>query len=130
MSPSGSRPGQHVGLIGANGVGKSTLLKILAGLLRADEGDAAIGGRVAYMPQDVGVDGESRTVRQLLLALAPRGLRDAGERVARPRGAARGRRSRGRDGAGNRDRRLGRRSGATSSRAGGTRPAGGSSARR
>jgi ATPase subunit of ABC transporter with duplicated ATPase domains len=75
-------PRQHVGLIGANGVGKSTLLKILAGRLRADEGDVATGGRIAYMPQDVGVNGESRTVRQLLLALAPRGLRDAGERVA------------------------------------------------
>ncbi len=75
-------PGHHVGLIGANGVGKSTLLKILAGELAADEGDAATGGRVAYMAQDIGVSGESRTVRQLLLALAPRALREAGGRVA------------------------------------------------
>ena len=36
-------PGAHVGLIGANGVGKSTLLRIIAGELEADDGDA---GRV------------------------------------------------------------------------------------
>ena len=32
-------PGQHVGLVGANGVGKTTLFKILAGRLPADDGD-------------------------------------------------------------------------------------------
>ena len=60
-------PGRHAGLIGANGVGKSTLLRILAGELSADEGDAATGGLVGYMPQDVGLRDEDRTVRALPL---------------------------------------------------------------
>jgi ATPase subunit of ABC transporter with duplicated ATPase domains len=30
-------PGRHAGLVGANGVGKSTLMKILAGILEPDE---------------------------------------------------------------------------------------------
>jgi ATPase subunit of ABC transporter with duplicated ATPase domains len=80
-------PGRHAGLIGANGVGKSTLLRILAGELSADEGDAATGGLVGYMPQDVGlnrihaedVPGRDRTVRELLLSLAPVAVRTAGE---------------------------------------------------
>jgi ATPase subunit of ABC transporter with duplicated ATPase domains len=76
-------PGAHVGLIGANGVGKSTLLRITAGELEADDGDAATGGRVGYMAQDVGVGDDERSVRQLLLSLAPRAVRAAGERVLR-----------------------------------------------
>jgi ATPase subunit of ABC transporter with duplicated ATPase domains len=74
-------PGQHVGLVGFNGVGKSTLLRILAGALTPDEGEASVGGITAWMPQDVGVSGDLRTVRQLLLSLAPHALRQAGERV-------------------------------------------------
>src|SRR5690349_17462581 len=73
--------GEHVGLVGANGVGKTTLLKVLAGELVPDEGEAAVGGPAAYMSQDVGVAGESRTVRELLLSLAPAALRAAGQRV-------------------------------------------------
>ena len=72
-------PGQHVGLVGTNGVGKSTLLRILAGELSPDEGEYAVGGRVGYMAQDVGVADEERTVRELLLSLAPRAVRQAGE---------------------------------------------------
>jgi ATPase subunit of ABC transporter with duplicated ATPase domains len=76
-------PGAHVGVVGANGVGKSTLFRILAGVLEPDDGDAAVGGIAGYMAQDVGVAGETRTVRELLLALAPRAVRAAGERVLR-----------------------------------------------
>jgi len=74
-------PGAHAGLIGTNGVGKSTLLRIIAGELEPDDGDAATGGRVGYMPQDVGVGDDERSVRELLLSLAPFGIRAAGEQV-------------------------------------------------
>jgi ATPase subunit of ABC transporter with duplicated ATPase domains len=76
-------PGVHVGLVGANGVGKSTLLRVLAGELEPDDGEAIAGGRVSYMPQDVGVGDDERTVHELLLSLAPRAVRAAGERVLR-----------------------------------------------
>ena len=64
-------PGAHAGLVGANGVGKSTLLKVLTGVLTPDEGEVAVGGRLAYMAQDIGVDDQAGTVRELLLDLAP-----------------------------------------------------------
>src|SRR6187200_3504033 len=73
--------GEHIGFVGANGVGKSTLLKILAGRLEQIEGDADVGP-FAYMPQDVGVGAEAgRTVREMLLELAPPRLRGAGEKM-------------------------------------------------
>jgi len=45
--------GVRIGLIGRNGQGKSTLLKIMAGLTEADTGDITLrtGARVAYLPQ-------------------------------------------------------------------------------
>ncbi|MDQ5832789.1 MAG: ATP-binding cassette domain-containing protein, partial [Actinomycetota bacterium] len=69
-------PGRHAGLIGANGVGKSTLLRILAGELQAAEGTAAHGDRAAYMAQEVG-QGDG-TVRELLLSAAPERVRATG----------------------------------------------------
>ena len=45
--------GQKVGLVGANGVGKSTLLKIITGELEADGGSVHIAptARIGYLPQ-------------------------------------------------------------------------------
>src|SRR5882757_386624 len=74
-------PGDHVGVVGANGVGKSTMFRVIAGELPADEGDAAVGGRLAFMPQDVGIGDDERTVREMLTSLAPVALRNAGERM-------------------------------------------------
>ncbi|NKE68162.1 ATP-binding cassette domain-containing protein [Ramlibacter sp. RBP-2] len=50
--------GERVGLIGRNGAGKSSLLKILAGLERADDGILQVqqGLRIAYVPQEPTLD--------------------------------------------------------------------------
>src|SRR4051794_11644698 len=69
-------PGKHAGLVGANGVGKTTLLRILAGELTSDAGEVALGGRALYMPQDVGTGAGG--VRELLLSAAPERVRAAG----------------------------------------------------
>jgi ATPase subunit of ABC transporter with duplicated ATPase domains len=46
--------GERAGLVGRNGVGKSTLLRLLAGVDRADRGSVATGrgDRVGWLPQE------------------------------------------------------------------------------
>jgi ATP-binding cassette, subfamily F, member 3 len=50
---------ERVALVGANGAGKSSLLKIVAGALQPDEGAVRVQGdaarETAYLPQDAGV---------------------------------------------------------------------------
>jgi ATP-binding cassette, subfamily F, member 3 len=50
---------ERVALVGANGAGKSSLLKIVAGVLQPDEGSVRVQGEasreIAYLPQDAGV---------------------------------------------------------------------------
>ncbi len=62
-------PGEMVSLIGPNGAGKTLLLRVLLGLLRADEGRTAMqpGLRVGYMPQKLELDATLPiTVRRFL----------------------------------------------------------------
>ena len=57
--------GEKVGLVGRNGCGKTSLLRILAGHQQADAGEVARrrGLRIGYLPQEFELDG-NLTVRQ------------------------------------------------------------------
>jgi ATP-binding cassette subfamily F protein 3 len=48
-------PKDRIGLVGANGTGKSSLMRIVAGEVHADSGDLVFrrGARAGYLPQDV-----------------------------------------------------------------------------
>jgi ABC-type multidrug transport system ATPase subunit len=47
--------GEAVAVVGENGVGKTTLLKICAGLVRPDGGQVTTVGRIGYCPQEPGL---------------------------------------------------------------------------
>src|SRR3954451_15886203 len=69
--------GGHAALVGANGVGKTTLLRILAGEETQSRGAFRIDGRALYMPQLVGSIADATTVRDLLLSLSAPRVREA-----------------------------------------------------
>jgi len=46
------RPGEVVGLVGENGTGKTTALRIIVGLLRPDAGSVRFSGSFGYCPQE------------------------------------------------------------------------------
>lgn len=56
----------RIGFIGPNGVGKSTFLKILAGIVRPDSGTVTKNGRVGYLPQIAIESHKQMTVAELL----------------------------------------------------------------
>jgi ATP-binding cassette subfamily F protein 3 len=62
--------GERVGLVGGNGTGKSTLLKMLAGLESPDEGDISFvkGTTTGYLPQD-GLELSGRSVQEECLSV-------------------------------------------------------------
>ncbi len=58
--------GQKVALIGANGTGKTTLLRILAGELPSGHGSVRITGKFGYMSQFIGSIRDETSVRRLI----------------------------------------------------------------
>jgi ATPase subunit of ABC transporter with duplicated ATPase domains len=74
--------GARVALVGPNGVGKSTLLRIVTGEIAPHGGTVARSGGLGVMRQQVARDGGDRTVRDLLVELAPAAVRDAALELA------------------------------------------------
>jgi len=75
--------GEHAALVGANGIGKTTLLRIIAGLESPTAGVVRADGRVGLMRQFIGSDARPTTVREFLLAYSEPRVADAAARVAK-----------------------------------------------
>ncbi|WP_156760952.1 ABC transporter ATP-binding protein [Microbacterium karelineae] len=58
------RPGESIGVVGRNGQGKSTLLKLVAGVLLPDEGEVRVNGGVAPLIEITGGFVGDLTVRE------------------------------------------------------------------
>jgi heme exporter protein A len=70
-------PGEALHLAGANGIGKSSLIRILAGLMRAWHGSVAREGRVALVDERLALDGHVPLGRALAFWRAVDGADDA-----------------------------------------------------
>ncbi|GAA3387669.1 ATP-binding cassette domain-containing protein [Cryptosporangium minutisporangium] len=81
--------GEVVAMIGANGCGKSTMLRICAGLTRPSSGEVRIHGRVGYCPQAGGTSDYLTADEHFVLVGAGRGVpRTAARAEGRARAAA------------------------------------------
>ncbi|MDV0444908.1 Vitamin B12 import ATP-binding protein BtuD [Methanimicrococcus sp. At1] len=63
------KEGEVLGIVGPNGTGKSTFVKILAGVIEPDEGEVGIDVTISYKPQYIKADSDIR-VRELLMEVA------------------------------------------------------------
>jgi ATPase subunit of ABC transporter with duplicated ATPase domains len=84
-------PGAKIGVVGANGSGKSSLLRIMAGVDTAFQGEAwpARGTRVGYLPQEPRLEAQLNVRENVELAVAPvrallRRFDDINQRFAEP----------------------------------------------
>ncbi|GAA0429732.1 ATP-binding cassette domain-containing protein [Streptomyces luteireticuli] len=75
--------GAAIALVGANGAGKTTLLRLIAGELQPHGGSVTVSGGLGVMPQFVGSVRDGRTVRDLLVSVAPPRIREAAGAVDR-----------------------------------------------
>ena len=75
------RAGDKVGLVGRNGVGKTSLLKVLAGEAPAAHGVVARSGEIGYLSQDPPPRGKGVDGTALAHVLSARGLDAAARRL-------------------------------------------------
>ena len=68
-------PGSVTALIGPNGTGKTTVMRIIAGKIPCEEGSVVRSGSLGVMPQFIGSVRDSSTVRDLLLSVSPEPVR-------------------------------------------------------
>lgn len=64
---------EKVGLIGVNGTGKSTFLKVIAGLESPDQGKVTVGNkiRVEFLPQNPYFDNQATVIQQIFKGNSP-----------------------------------------------------------
>jgi len=74
--------GSRAALVGPNGIGKTTLLRIVAGDLAPHAGAVNAGGSLGVMRQEIGRIDDERTVRELLATLAAPAVRAAAAELA------------------------------------------------
>jgi ATP-binding cassette subfamily E protein 1 len=69
VHPGEIKRGEIIGILGANGIGKTTFVKILAGVEEADDGRKFGELKVSYKPQYISAQYEG-TVQELLMSVA------------------------------------------------------------
>jgi ATP-binding cassette subfamily F protein uup len=76
-------PGESVSLVGRNGTGKSTLLKVAAALVEPDRGSVFVqpGAVVRYLPQEPDFSGSTSTLAYVEAGLRPDDDRHAARRL-------------------------------------------------
>ncbi|MGN6252099.1 MAG: ABC-F family ATP-binding cassette domain-containing protein [Marmoricola sp.] len=67
-------PPGRTGLVGGNGAGKTSLLRLLLGRLRPEHGSVTVQGRLGYLPQDLVLRSDQRVDEHLGIAVVRRAL--------------------------------------------------------
>lgn len=75
--------GEHVALVGANGAGKSTVMRLLSGAETGASGTISVKGALGVMTQLVGSLDSEVTVRDLYLSLSNEEIQRAAHRLSR-----------------------------------------------
>jgi ATPase subunit of ABC transporter with duplicated ATPase domains len=77
------RAGEKVGLVGRNGAGKTSMLKVIGGGEKPAAGSVRFDGGLGYLPQDPRLDLVPEDVTALRHVLSGRGFDEALERIAK-----------------------------------------------